>query len=71
MPKRYTAKQIIKVLKIKGFFLVSQRGSHKKFRNKEGVVTIVPEHKKEVTPGTFSQILKQTGILRSEFEDLV
>jgi len=71
MPKRYKPNQIIKVLLLRGFICVSQKGSHIKFRHPSGMVTIVPEHKKELPPGTFLQILKQAGLTRKVFENLV
>lgn len=41
---RLTAQEIIKVLESKGFALVRQSGSHKIYRNPEGVRTTVPFH---------------------------
>jgi len=70
MPKLYSAKEIIKALKRAGFMVISQRGSHIKLRglhNSKMQTTIVPNHK-TVAIGTFSSILKQADMTRSEFE---
>ena len=71
MPKRYKPVQVIKVLERRGFFFASQKGSHMKFKNDQGITTIIPQHKKEITPGTFSQILKQVGLTNTSFEALL
>ncbi|MEA3355709.1 MAG: type II toxin-antitoxin system HicA family toxin [Patescibacteria group bacterium] len=72
MPKRYSAKVILKKLKKLGFTKVSQKGSHIKLRGLiEGKLqtVIVPNHK-EVAVGTFSSILKQANLSKQEFESV-
>lgn len=54
--------QLIKELKANGFILVSVRGSHHKFRNAAGVVTIVPHPKKDLGKGLVAAIRKQAGL---------
>lgn len=69
MPRPIPVRQIIKVLNHKGFFFVSQNGSHVKYR-KPGLPTrtaIVPIHEKEVRYGTFRSILRQSGLNESDF----
>jgi predicted RNA binding protein YcfA (HicA-like mRNA interferase family) len=67
MPKLYSSRHIIAVLVKHGFYEVSQTGSHKKFYN--GMVTvIVPAAKREIPVGTFLSILRQSGLLRKDFE---
>lgn len=71
MPKPIKLKIIIRVLQKKGFFFVSQKGSHAKFRN-EGNPThtvIVKMGKKEVPYGTFQSILLLSGLKESDFRD--
>ena len=71
MPKRYSAKEILKRLKKLGFVIVSQKGSHIKARGiRAGLLqtAIVPNHK-EVAVGTFESILEQAKVTRSEFEN--
>ena len=70
MPKRYSAKEIIKKLKRLGFVKVSQKGSHIKLRGLvEGKLqtVIVPNHK-EIAVGTFGSILKQANLGKRDFE---
>ncbi|MBI2589877.1 type II toxin-antitoxin system HicA family toxin [Candidatus Berkelbacteria bacterium] len=70
MPKRYTFKEVDKVLMAKGFTQVSQVGSHIKFR-KIGTPTltaIVPKKRKAIPIGTFRSILRQAHMALSDFE---
>ena len=57
-----TYKEVIKVLVKNNFNLVRKKGSHHIFKNNEGVITVVPTSKKELTIGTLRAIEKQTGI---------
>jgi predicted RNA binding protein YcfA (HicA-like mRNA interferase family) len=68
MPKLHSSRHIIAVLLRHGFVEVSQRGSHKKFRNAERIV-IVPDPRKEIPLGTFFSIVRQSGLRREDFED--
>jgi predicted RNA binding protein YcfA (HicA-like mRNA interferase family) len=53
---------LIKLLKANGFELVSVKGSHQKFRNANGVTTIVPHPKKDLPQGLVKAIKKQAGL---------
>ena len=69
MPKLYSSKHIIKILKKKGFSFVSQKGSHIKYR-KSGRPTftvIIPDNRKEIPRGTFRSILRQADLTESDF----
>lgn len=57
------------ILKRFGFQLISQKGSHRKWRNAElGLQVIVPEHKgKDLPIGTLRNILKGAQIPESEW----
>lgn len=69
MPRPIKLKIVLKVLEKNGFFLVSQRGSHSKFR-KIGNPTktvIVKMNKKEIPHGTFQSILLQSGLEEEDF----
>ena len=48
MPKLHSSNEIIKVLGLIGFYFRSQKGSHGKFKNSEGIITIVLMNKKEI-----------------------
>lgn len=56
-------KKVIKALESDGWLLVSQKGSHKKYR-KGNKSIIVPNHgsSKDMPNGTLSNIVKSTGI---------
>ncbi len=69
MPNQIQFRLIVKTLLRKGFSLVSQTGSHAKYR-KIGHPTlnaIVPIHEKEVRYGTFKSIMRQSRIKEIEF----
>ncbi|MEY2829415.1 MAG: hypothetical protein RIQ33_1273 [Bacteroidota bacterium] len=68
MPKLFSSTFIIKVLEKNGFYFVSQKGSHTKYRrNGKTVLTvIIPHPKKEIPMGTFRSILRQSHL---DFED--
>jgi predicted RNA binding protein YcfA (HicA-like mRNA interferase family) len=71
MPKRFSAKEIIKSLEHLGFTIISQRGSHIKMR---GIIhgklqtAIIPNHK-QVATSTLASILRQANITKQELED--
>ncbi len=70
MSKLFSSKEIIDVLQKHGFVFVSQKGSHKKFRNRSRTV-IVPDPRKEIPRGTFSSILRQSGLSKEDFNMLI
>lgn len=54
-------KKVIKALKKDGLILVSQKGSHMKYK-KGNQICIVPYHQGDIPTGTLLQIIKSTGI---------
>ncbi|NOY35915.1 MAG: type II toxin-antitoxin system HicA family toxin [bacterium] len=71
MPKPIPLKLVIKVLERNGFFIVSQKGSHAKFRKiaSQTHTVIVKMSKKEIPHGTFYQsILPKSGLSESDFK---
>jgi len=64
MPKRYKAKELIKMIEAKGWYKVSTGGgSHRKYRCATCSETIVvPFHNGEVATGMANKILKQAGL---------
>jgi predicted RNA binding protein YcfA (HicA-like mRNA interferase family) len=57
------AKAVGKLLLREGFSIVSQRGSHAKYRDASGRMTIVPTHQgEEIGPGLLLKILNDAGI---------
>jgi len=69
MPKLYSSEAIRNVLQKIGFQMISQKGSHGKFRNTIGRTVILPMNKKEIPFGTFKSILRQAGIDLESFEN--
>ena len=63
MPVRYTAKELINMLKKDGWYLVRTKGSHYIFQHstKKGTIP-VPMHKGIVPIGTANEILKAAGL---------
>ena len=54
-------KKVIKALEKDGWVLISQKGTHMKYK-KDNKGCIVPNHKGDIPIGTLSQIVKSTGI---------
>ena len=68
--RRMNAKQVEKILEQYGFQIVSQKGSHRKWRNFERKLqVIVPDHKGRDLPlGTLRNILVNANIPESEWK---
>ena len=66
---RLTAAEVVRVLRSSGFEMVSQKGSHQKWRNSEtGKQVIVPFHKgKQLPLGTLRSIIEGSGIEADQF----
>ena len=67
---RLSAEEIIHILNRNGFSLISQRGSHQKWRNTDtGKQVIVPYHKGKALPlGTLKSIIDGSGISENKFQ---
>ncbi|MBU2036640.1 type II toxin-antitoxin system HicA family toxin [Patescibacteria group bacterium] len=70
MPKPFPLKTALKVLSKKGFFFVSQNGSHAKYRKigNPTLTVILPIHGKEIPYGTFRSILRQSKLQQGDFK---
>ncbi len=55
-------REMVALLEKNGFVYVGSNGSHRKYKNQDGVVVIVPYHAKELKKGTEENILKQAGL---------
>jgi len=57
-------KEAIRMIELKGWFLVDQRGSHRQFKHqlKKGRVTIAGNLNDDLPKGTLNSIFKQSGI---------
>jgi predicted RNA binding protein YcfA (HicA-like mRNA interferase family) len=71
MPRPYPVHLVIRVLERKGFFFVSQTGSHAKYRKSGSTVltVIIPIHGNEVYYGTFRSILRQSKLKEQDFQE--
>lgn len=70
MPKPYSSRQVAAILGKHGFTLISQKGSHAKFRKTtpERVLTaIVPMAKRQIPEGTLRSILRQANMVKEDF----
>jgi len=67
---RLKATQVVRVLERHGFILISQRGSHQKWRHPDtGKQVIVPYHQgKQLPLGTLRSIIEGSGISENEFQ---
>jgi predicted RNA binding protein YcfA (HicA-like mRNA interferase family) len=66
MTRLPSSQKIIQVLLRHGFELISQRGSHQKYRKNNRTV-IVPAPRKEIPIGTLRSIIRQAGLTREDF----
>jgi predicted RNA binding protein YcfA (HicA-like mRNA interferase family) len=66
---RLTAAEVVRVLRRHDFHLVSQKGSHQKWRNEvTGKQVIVAHHKgKQLPIGTLRSIIEGSGLPNDEF----
>ena len=73
MSKLYTSKAILKSLNKAGFQKVSQKGSHIKLRgvSKGRILTVIIPNHKVIAKGTFSSILRQAEMTKTEFENFL
>ena len=58
------AKEVIKIIRQDGWFMVRSKGSHRQFKhnNKKGLVTLAGHLNDDLAKGTLHIILKQTGL---------
>ena len=75
MPRlpRATAREVVRVLERTGFVRVRVHGSHWIFRHRElrRRVTIPYHRTRVIPPGTMANILRESGITRDEFDQLL
>ncbi len=69
---RVSADKVIKVLEHTGFVLARQSGSHKIYKNKEGVRITVPYHSGKILhPKILRNILRDSDLTIEEFKELM
>jgi len=63
-----SASDVIRVLRRAGFLLVGQKGSHQKWRHRNGRQVIVAAHGCEPVPiGTLKSIIEGSGLAADDF----
>ncbi len=67
MPRLLSSAEVTRLLLDHGFMLVSQRGSHQKYRHLDGHTVIVPAGRREMPRGTLASIIRQSGMPRKLF----
>ncbi|MDO8548133.1 MAG: type II toxin-antitoxin system HicA family toxin [bacterium] len=70
MPRLHSSMHVISVLEKNGFYFVSQKGSHIKYRkigDRKTLTVIIPANKKEIPQGTFRSILRQSQLRSEDF----
>lgn len=63
-------RKVTRALESAGFTYVRTKGSHGVYRNREGRVTVIPQHG-VVKRGTLASILRQAGLTPAEFLKLL
>ena len=73
MPKMKPAKprELVRVLKSVGFSECRIKGSHLVMKNKDNLLAVIPLHNKEIPTGTLLAIIKDAGLSKEEFIDLL
>jgi predicted RNA binding protein YcfA (HicA-like mRNA interferase family) len=68
MKKVFKVSEVLFALKADGWYQVHQKGSHQQFEHplKKGQVTVAGKPSMTMDPKTFSSILKQAGLTRSD-----
>lgn len=61
---------MIKILLFLNFKEIRQKGSHKFFKNKDGLTTVIPCHNEDLGRGLIRKILKDIDISIEEYEKI-
>lgn len=66
-------KKLLSILQKAGWEIIRQRGSHIQLKhlNKPSFRVTIPYHNEDLAPGTINSIIKQMGISKKEFEQLL
>ena len=66
-------KKLLAILQKSGWFISRQKGSHiqLKHNTKPGFRVTIPFHNEDLAPGTLSSIIRQMGISKQDFENLI
>lgn len=66
-------KVLLSILQKAGWRIIRQKGSHVQLKHsdKPGFRVTIPHHNEDLAPGTINSIIKQMGMSRKEFEQLL
>ncbi len=65
-----SGKKLVKVLVKEGYYIRDQKGSHIHLRHPWRTSLTIPSHK-EISRGTLRAIIKQSGLSKKEFLELL
>ena len=67
------SKQLLSILKKAGWEIARQKGSHIQLKHtgKPHYLATIPYHNKDIAIGTLISIIKQLGLTKEEFEELL
>ncbi len=67
------SRQLLSILQKAGWEIARQKGSHIQLKHidKPHHLVTIPYHNKDLAIGTLNSIIKQIGINRNEFEELI
>ena len=68
MPRRYRPREVARILTSLGYELDHHTGSHANYRKLGYPTIVVPEHRRELPPGTFASIRRQMVLTNAEFD---
>jgi predicted RNA binding protein YcfA (HicA-like mRNA interferase family) len=70
---RLSGKEVVKILLKAGFFIARQKGSHiiMTKRSEQGRKSLVVPSHREIDKGTLLEIIRQAGLSKEEFLELI
>lgn len=70
MPRRYTPHEVERIVVHLGWEFSHYHGSHAIFKKPGYSHLSVPEHRRELAPGTLAGIIKLIGLTKREFDEI-
>ena len=64
-------RDVLKALRMKGFMVIRQRGSHIALSSADGRRRVIVPRQDEIKPGTLLSIIEQAGLTKDAFVDLL
>ncbi len=71
MPRQYRPREVARIARYLGWTYSHHTGSHSVYKRLNHGYVVIPDHNRDVRPGTLKNIIKQMGIAsRREFDKL-